>query len=204
MARQPYQDAARQKAAALAASGHARILAIETSCDETACAIVQAGRHILSNQIYSQIDVHRVYGGVVPEIASRAHLEKIDVVLDETLAQAHCSLDEIDAVAVTHGPGLVGAVGGRFLCQGIGLWPVKPLIAVNHIQGHIAANYLTYPELSPPFLCLVVSGGHSHLFRVQEGGQYTLIGCTQDDAAGGPLTRLPGSYRCLSRRPCAG
>jgi N6-L-threonylcarbamoyladenine synthase len=185
MARQPYQDAARQKAAALAASGHARILAIETSCDETACAIVQDGRHILSNQIYSQIDVHRVYGGVVPEIASRAHLEKIDVVLDETLAQAHCSLDEIDAVAVTHGPGLVGALlVGVSYAKALAYGLSKPLIAVNHIQGHIAANYLTYPELSPPFLCLVVSGGHSHLFRVQEGGQYTLIGCTQDDAAG--------------------
>lgn len=180
-----YSAAARRKAAALATWGSARILAIETSCDETACAIVADGRHILANRIYSQIDLHRLYGGVVPEIASRAHVEKIHVVVDAALRDAGINETDIDAIAVTHGPGLVGAllVGvsyAKALAYGWG----KPLIAVNHIQGHIAANYLTHPDLAPPFLCLVVSGGHSHLFRVEKDGSNTLVGCTLDDAAG--------------------
>lgn len=180
-----YGAAACRKAAAAAAKGNARILAIETSCDETACAIVQDGRHILANRIYSQIDLHRVYGGVVPEIASRAHVEKIDVVVDAAMKEAGCQRADLDAIAVTHGPGLVGALlVGISYAKALALGWAKPLIAVNHIQGHIAANYLTHPRLSPPFLCLVVSGGHSHLLYTESDGSNTLIGCTLDDAAG--------------------
>ncbi len=180
-----YTTAARRKAAALAASGHATILAIETSCDETACAVVADGRRVLANTVYSQIDLHRLYGGVVPEIASRAHVEKIDAVVDAALETAGIGLNSIDAVAVTYGPGLVGALlVGVSYAKAMALGLNKPLVAVNHIQGHIAANYLTHQQLEPPFLCLVVSGGHSHLFSVQSDGTNTLVGCTLDDAAG--------------------
>ncbi len=162
-----------------------KILAIESSCDETAAAIVQDGRTVLSNVISTQIPIHTLYGGVVPEIASRKHTERINQVIREALAQAGTALDEMDAVAVTCGPGLVGAllVGvaeAKALC-----WAAKkPLVGVHHIEGHICANYIANPELEPPFLCLVVSGGHTHLVRVVDYGVYEILGKTVDDAAG--------------------
>lgn len=161
------------------------ILGIESSCDETAAAVVAGGRRLLSDAVYSQIDLHSVYGGVVPEIASRAHVEKIGPVVQRALLDAGLSLHQVDAIAVTHGPGLVGALlVGVSYAKGLALALNKPLLAVNHIEGHICANYLSHPELAPPFLCLVASGGHSHLVEVLEGQRYRLIGCTQDDAAG--------------------
>lgn len=160
------------------------ILGIESSCDETAAAVVRGGRHILSSQVYSQIALHVPYGGVVPEIASRSHIEKIDLVVQAAMQQAGFSYQQLDAIAVTQGPGLVGALlVGVSYAKGLAYGLKKPLLAVNHIAGHIAANYLAHPELKPPFLCLVVSGGHSHLIEVGEQG-LTLLGCTQDDAAG--------------------
>ncbi|NLC31990.1 MAG: tRNA (adenosine(37)-N6)-threonylcarbamoyltransferase complex transferase subunit TsaD [Clostridiales bacterium] len=163
----------------------ARILAIESSCDETAAAVIATGDICLSNIVYSQIDLHKIYGGVVPEIASRAHVEKIGAVVDAALSDAELTFEEMDAIAVTSGPGLVGAllVGVNY-AKGLAYSLDKPFIAVNHIEGHICANYLTHQDLAPPYLCLVVSGGHSHLIRVEENDHYRLIGCTQDDAAG--------------------
>ncbi len=161
------------------------ILGIESSCDETAAAVVRNGRQVLSNVVYSQIPLHTVYGGVVPEIASRAHVEKIDVVVSQALEKAGMTLEDIDAVAVTYGPGLVGALlVGVSYAKALAFALGKPLIAVNHIEGHIAANYIASPELEPPALCLVVSGGHSHILSVGKDHRYHLIGCTQDDAAG--------------------
>ncbi len=161
------------------------VLGIETSCDETAAAVVENGRIIRSNIVYSQIPLHEVYGGVVPEIAGRAHVEKIDLVVRQALQKAGCDFHDLDAIAVTQGPGLVGALlVGVSYAKALSLSLGCPLIAVNHIEGHICANYLTYPELNPPFLCLVASGGHSHIFSADSQGEYTLIGCTQDDAAG--------------------
>ncbi len=170
---------------ALKAQRAVRILALETSCDETAAAVVENGRVILSNAVYSQIDLHALYGGVVPEIASRAHVEKVSQVVDAALDETGLSLDDVDALAVTCGPGLVGAllIGVSYM-KGLAYALAKPLVPVHHIEGHICANYLTFPELTPPFLCLAVSGGHSHLFAVEDYGRYRLIGCTQDDAAG--------------------
>lgn len=166
-------------------AGHARILALETSCDETAAAVVEDGRRILSNVVFSQIDLHALYGGVVPEIASRAHVEACDRVVDEALQQAGMTLPEVDALAVTYGPGLVGALLTGVSCmKGLAYAAGKPLVAVNHIEGHVSANYLSNPALVPPFLCLVVSGGHSHVVRVNDYGSYTLLGQTMDDAAG--------------------
>ncbi len=160
------------------------ILALESSCDETAAAVIKNGRQILSDVVFSQIALHVPYGGVVPEIASRSHIEKIDLVATEALQKAGLSLSDLDAVAVTQGPGLVGALlVGVSYAKGLAFAINKPLLAVNHIAGHIAANYLAHPDLKPPFLCLVVSGGHSHLIQVGEEG-LSLIGCTQDDAAG--------------------
>lgn len=162
----------------------ALILGIETSCDETAAAVVKGGRTILSDVVYSQIQMHMPYGGVVPEIASRSHIEKIDSVVQTAVAQAGVAIKDLDAIAVTQGPGLVGALlVGVSYAKGLSYALGKPLIAVNHIMGHISANYLAYPELKPPFLCLVASGGHSHLVAVREHG-YQLLGCTRDDAAG--------------------
>ena len=162
-----------------------RILALETSCDETAAAVVENGRAILSNSVYSQIDLHALYGGVVPEIASRAHVEKVSQTVDAALRDAGMELEDVDAFAVTCGPGLVGAllIGVSYM-KGLAFAMQKPLVPVHHIEGHICANYLTFPELEPPFLCLAVSGGHSHLFAVEDYGVYRLIGCTRDDAAG--------------------
>ena len=160
------------------------ILAIESSCDETAASVIKNGRSILSNVVYSQIQLHVPYGGVVPEIASRSHIEKVDLVVQQAMAEAGLHFQDLDAVAVTQGPGLVGALlVGVSYAKGLAFALKKPLIAVNHIAGHIAANYLAYPDLQPPFLCLVVSGGHSHLIEVTDQG-LNLLGCTQDDAAG--------------------
>lgn len=161
------------------------ILAIESSCDETAAAIVKNGREVLSNIISSQIALHTLYGGVVPEIASRKHIEKINQVIEEALMKANTTLDEIDAVAVTYGPGLVGALlVGVAEAKAISYAIKKPLIGVHHIEGHVSANYIENKELEPPFLCLIVSGGHTHLVLVKEYGVYEIIGRTHDDAAG--------------------
>lgn len=162
-----------------------KILAIESSCDETAASVVINGRTVLSNIISSQIDLHTIYGGVVPEIASRKHIEKINYVVEEALNTAGVTLEEIDAVAVTYGPGLVGAllVGVSF-AKALAYGANKPLVGVHHIEGHIAANYIENPELEPPFMCLVVSGGHTHLVNVVDYGRFEILGRTRDDAAG--------------------
>lgn len=161
------------------------ILAIESSCDETAAAVVRNGREVLSNVISSQIDLHTLYGGVVPEIASRKHIERINQVIEEALSTAGGSLAQTDAVAVTYGPGLVGALlVGVAEAKAIAYAAGKPLVGVHHIEGHIAANFIEHPELEPPFLSLVVSGGHTHLVRVEDYGVFTILGRTRDDAAG--------------------
>lgn len=161
------------------------ILAIESSCDETAAAVVKNGREVLSNVISSQIDLHTLYGGVVPEIASRKHIEKINQVVEQALSEADMTWDDITAIAVTYGPGLVGAllVGVSF-AKALAFALKKPLIGVHHIEGHISANYIENKELEPPFMCLVVSGGHSHLVKVKDYGEYEILGRTRDDAAG--------------------
>lgn len=161
------------------------ILAIESSCDETAAAVVKNGRTVLSNVISSQIELHKLYGGVVPEIASRKHIEKINQVIEEALEQAGMSLEEMDAIGVTYGPGLVGALlVGVAEAKAIAYAANKPLVGVHHIEGHISANYIENPDLEPPFACLVVSGGHTHLVLVNDYGKYQIIGRTRDDAAG--------------------
>lgn len=162
-----------------------RILAIESSCDETAAAVVRNGREVLSNVISSQIELHKLYGGVVPEIASRKHIEKINQVIEEALSVAGVTLDDLDAVAVTYGPGLVGALlVGVAEAKAISYAKGLPLVGVHHIEGHISANYIENKELEPPFICLVVSGGHTHLVRVADYGVYEILGRTRDDAAG--------------------
>ncbi|MEA4898178.1 MAG: tRNA (adenosine(37)-N6)-threonylcarbamoyltransferase complex transferase subunit TsaD [Christensenellaceae bacterium] len=199
-----YEQRVRERADALIARGHARILAIETSCDETAAAVVEDGRHVLSAVVASQIDRHALYGGVVPEIASRMHAEALPQVAARALAEAGLSpiphspfpsaegrpaggaaAPALDAVAVTAGPGLVGALltgvsWAKSYAWALGL----PLIGVNHIEGHVSANYLAHPELQPPFVCLIASGGHSHIVRVDRYGSCALLGRTTDDAAG--------------------
>lgn len=161
------------------------ILGIESSCDETAAAVVENGRHILSSVIASQIEEHRKFGGVVPEIASRRHSEAISAVVEEAIEKSGKNLSQIDAIAVTYAPGLIGAllVGVNF-AKGLSLSTGIPLVPVHHLRGHIASNYLTSPELEPPFLCLVVSGGHSHIIRVKGYTQLEVLGRTRDDAAG--------------------
>ena len=161
-----------------------KILSIESSCDETAAAITEDGRKVLSSVIATQIDEHKLYGGVVPEIASRRHCENITGVCAEALEKADMTLDDVDAVAVTNAPGLIGAllVGVNF-AKGLALAKNKPLIAVHHIKGHIAANYITHTELEPPYLCLVVSGGHSHIVKVNSYTELETVGKTTDDAA---------------------
>jgi len=179
-----YGECMRLQARELIHKEHVRILAIESSCDETAAAVIENGRSILSSEIYSQIPIHIPYGGVVPEIASRSHIEKLDAVATRALEKAGFSLEDMDAIAATQGPGLVGALlTGLSYAKGLAYGLQKPLLAVNHIFGHICANYLAYPDLAPPFLCLVVSGGHSHVIEVREKG-FCLLGCTRDDAAG--------------------
>ena len=161
------------------------ILAIESSCAETAAAVVKNGREVLSNIIYSQIALHTVYGGVVPEIASRKHIEKINQVIEQALIEADKKLEDMTAIAVTYGPGLVGALlVGVSAAKAISFASGIPLVGVHHIEGHICANYIENKELEPPFVCLVVSGGHSHLVVVKDYGEYEIIGRTRDDAAG--------------------
>ena len=162
-----------------------KILAIESSCDETAAAVVENGRKVLSNVISSQIALHTLYGGVVPEIASRKHIEKINQVIREALDQAGVTLDEIDAVGVTYGPGLVGALlVGVAEAKAIAYARGLPLVGVHHIEGHVSANYIEHPELEPPFLCEIISGGHTHLVIVKDYGEFEILGRTRDDAAG--------------------
>ena len=162
-----------------------KILAIESSCDETAAAVVVNGRDMRSNVISSQIDLHTLYGGVVLELASRKHIEKINQVIAQALSDAHMTLDDMDAIAVTYGPGLVGALlVGVAEAKAISYARNLPLVGVHHIEGHISANYIENPELEPPFLCLVVSGGHTHLVKVTDYGKYEILGRTRDDAAG--------------------
>ena len=162
-----------------------KILGIESSCDETAASVVEDGRHLLSSVVATQIEEHKKYGGVVPEIASRRHVEAISQVVEQALNEADCTMDDIDAIAVTAAPGLVGAllVGVNF-AKGLSMATGKPLVPVHHLRSHIASNYLTYENLEPPFLSLVVSGGHSHIVEVKDYTDYNIIGRTRDDAAG--------------------
>ncbi len=167
------------------------ILGIESSCDETAAAVVRNGREVLSNIINTQIDLHKVYGGVVPEIASRKHIENIDVVIDAALEEAGKRLDEIDAIAVTYGPGLVGALlVGVSEAKALAYAAQKPLVPVHHIKGHIMANFIAHPELEPPFVCLVASGGHSHIVEVRDYTVFHVLGRTRDDAAGEAFDKI--------------
>ena len=180
-----YVALAREKAEQLKNSGHATILAIESSCDETSAAVVKDGRTVLSDVIATQIPEHKKYGGVVPEIASRSHTTALVPVVEEAMEQAGLTFADLDAVAVTQGPGLIGAVltgvnYAKSLAYGLNL----PLIGVHHIQGHISANLIAYPDLQPPFVALAVSGGHSHILQVADYCDYRLMGCTRDDAAG--------------------
>ncbi|MBA5850828.1 tRNA (adenosine(37)-N6)-threonylcarbamoyltransferase complex transferase subunit TsaD [Clostridium sp. cel8] len=162
-----------------------KILAIESSCDETSAAVVVNGREVLSNIISSQIDVHTKFGGVVPEIASRKHIEAIGIVVDKALNEANVDLNDIDAIGVTYGPGLVGALlVGLQYAKGLAYAIDKPLIGVNHIEGHISANFIQYKNLNPPFVCLVVSGGHTYLVYMKDHGSFEVMGSTRDDAAG--------------------
>lgn len=178
------------------------ILGIESSCDETSVAVVKNGREVLSNIIHSQIKIHEEYGGVVPEIASRCHTEVINQITKQALKEAGKTADQIDAVAVTQGPGLVGALlVGVSYAKGLSFALNKPLIAVNHIAGHIAANYLTHQNLEPPFLCLIISGGHTHLVRVKSYTEYEILGKTRDDAIGEAFDKVARVVRVrLSRR----
>lgn len=167
------------------------ILGIESSCDETAAAVVRNGRDVLSNVINTQIDLHKKYGGVVPEIASRKHIENIDAVVEEALVSAGVTIDDIDAVAVTYGPGLVGAllVGVSF-AKAYAYAANKPLVPVHHIKGHIMANFIAHKELKPPFVCLVASGGHSHIVLVEDYTKFKILGRTRDDAAGEAFDKI--------------
>ncbi len=170
------------------------VLGIETSCDETAAAVVRNGREVLSNVISSQIPLHTIYGGVVPEIASRKHVEKINPVIKEALSQANLTLEDIDIIGVTYGPGLVGALlVGVAEAKAISYVAKKPLVGVHHIEGHISANYIQHPELEPPFLCLIVSGGHSHIVKVKDYADFDIIGKTRDDAAGEAFDKIARS-----------
>lgn len=161
------------------------VLGIESSCDETSVAVVKNGREVLSNVIHSQIDIHTEYGGVVPEIASRCHTEVINQIMKQALKEANLSLENIDSIAVTQGPGLVGALlVGVSYAKALSFACEKPLVGVNHIAGHIAGNFLTYKDLEPPFLCLIISGGHTHLVNVKDYQNYEILGKTRDDAVG--------------------
>lgn len=161
------------------------IMGIESSCDETSVAVVKNGREVLSNVINSQTKIHEEYGGVVPEIASRCHTEVINGIMKQALKEAKVNLEDIDAISVTQGPGLVGALlVGVSYAKGLSYVTGKPLVAVNHIEGHIAGNYLTYKELKPPFICLIISGGHTHLVNVKSYNEFEILGKTRDDAVG--------------------
>jgi N6-L-threonylcarbamoyladenine synthase len=172
------------------------ILAIETSCDETAAAVVKNGRRVLSNVISSQIEIHQKYGGVVPEIASRKHIENINIIIDRALKESKKTFNDIHAIAVTYGPGLVGALlVGINSAKGLSFALKKPLIAVNHIEGHISANYISHKDLEPPFMSLIVSGGHTHLVKVEDYGKYRVLGRTRDDAAGEAFDKIARSLQ---------
>ena len=161
------------------------ILGLESSCDETAAAVIKNGRTVLSNVISSQIDIHKEYGGVVPEIASRKHIERINTVIEEALKEAGVGLKDLDAIGVTYGPGLVGALlVGVAEAKAICFAADIPLVGVHHIEGHVSANYIENKDLEPPFICLVVSGGHTHLVVVKDYGEFEILGRTRDDAAG--------------------
>ncbi len=167
------------------------ILGIESSCDETAAAVVKNGREALSNVINSQIDIHKLYGGVVPEVASRRHIEVIDAVIDEALSQAGAAFDDIDAIAVTYGPGLIGALlVGVSTAKALAFALDKPLVPVHHIKGHIMANFVAHKALEPPFVCLVASGGHSHIVEVKDYTHFEILGRTRDDAAGEAFDKI--------------
>ena len=167
------------------------ILAIESSCDETAASVVKNGRCVLSNIISSQIAIHTLYGGVVPEIASRKHIEKINQVVEAALKEADVTLDDIDAIGVTYGPGLVGALlVGVAEAKAIAYAKKKPLVGVHHIEGHVSANYIEHPDLEPPFLCEIISGGHTHLVIVKDYGSFEILGRTRDDAAGEAIDKV--------------
>lgn len=167
------------------------ILGIESSCDETAAAVVKNGREVLSNVINSQIEIHKQFGGVVPEVASRKHIEVIDTVIDEALLQAKVTFDDIDAIAVTYGPGLVGALlVGVSAAKALAFALNKPLVPVHHIKGHIMANFIAHLELEPPFVCLVASGGHSHIVEVKDYTHFEILGRTHDDAAGEAFDKI--------------
>ena len=182
---------AEERYKAILDTGRATLLAIETSCDETAAAVVRDGREVLSNVVHTQIPLHREYGGVVPEIASRNHVEMIGPVVDKALRDAGKQLRELDGIVVTHGPGLVGALlVGLMYAKGLAFSANLPFAGVNHLASHIAANYLTFPDLEPPFTCLVVSGGHSDLIRVLSYGRFEPIGSTRDDAAGEAFDKI--------------
>lgn len=170
------------------------ILGIESSCDETAAAVIKNGREVCSNIISSQIDLHTLYGGVVPEIASRKHMEKINQVIEEALKAANVTLDQMDAVAVTYGPGLVGSLlVGVSAAKAIAYAKKLPLVGVHHIEGHVAANFIEHPDLEPPFICLIVSGGHTHLVVVKDYGEFEILGRTRDDAAGEAFDKVARS-----------
>lgn len=167
------------------------ILGIESSCDETAAAVVKNGREVLSNVINSQIDIHKRYGGVVPEIASRCHIEAVNAVIDEALEKAGVTFDDIDAIAVTYGPGLVGALlVGVSAAKALSYALKKPLVNVHHIKGHICSNYVAHHDLKPPFVCLVASGGHSHIVYAKDFLEYEIMGMTRDDAAGEAFDKI--------------
>lgn len=161
------------------------VLGIETSCDETSVSVVKNGREVLSNVINSQIDIHTEYGGVVPEIASRCHTEVINQIAKQALKEANVKLEDIDVIACTYGPGLVGALlVGVSYAKGLAFANNKPLVGVNHIEGHIAANYITYKDLKPPFLCLMMSGGNTQIVHVKDYCKFEVLGKTRDDAIG--------------------
>lgn len=167
------------------------ILAIESSCDETAAAVVKNGREVISSVISTQVPIHTLYGGVVPEIASRKHIERINQVIEQALTESGKTLDDMDAIAVTRGPGLVGALlVGVSVAKAISYAKNIPLVGVHHIEGHICANYIECPTLEPPFMCLVVSGGHTHLVNVNDYGEYEILGRTRDDAAGEAFDKI--------------
>lgn len=170
------------------------VMGIESSCDETSVSIVENGRNIISNVISSQIEIHKEYGGVVPEIASRKHIENINIVIDKALKEGNKKLEEIDCIAVTYGPGLVGALlVGINAAKAISYSQKIPLVPVNHIEGHIYANFIEYKELEPPFMTLIVSGGHTHLFNMTDYGEYEFLGQTKDDAVGEAFDKVARS-----------
>ena len=198
------QQEMEKKLEALQSKASVRILAMESSCDETAAAIVENGRRIISSVIFSQVDTHALYGGVVPEIASRAHMDACDRVIDQALKEAGMALSDVDALAVTYGPGLVGALLTGVNCmKGLSYTTRLPLIPVNHIEGHVSANFLTTPDLEPPFLCLVVSGGHSHLTRVNAYGDYTCLARRWTTPRARPSTGRARAGAELPRRAAA-